>query len=131
VKSLFIAESVVVGIMGSALILFPAGAPSLTFGSSLEGPVGTVIARGIGALLIVLAWVWRNTSQSRPTNRLIGGMLLYDVGVGVVLLYSRFSDGLTGVLLWPTVALHLALGLWCLVCLIRDTRSQRLVRASE
>jgi hypothetical protein len=111
VESLFIAESVVVWITGSALILFPAASPSLTFGSSLEGPVGTVIVRGIGALLIVLAWVWRHASESRPTNRLICGMLLYDFGVAAVLLESRFSEGLTGVLLWPTVALHLALGL--------------------
>jgi hypothetical protein len=37
------------------------------------------------------------------------GMLIYSAGVTVYLASVRFAGGMTGVLLWPAVVLHLSL----------------------
>jgi hypothetical protein len=123
-KSLFIAESAAIGVAGLALALFPSIAVSLMFRTSLDGSVGAVVGRGTGVVLLtlgIICWVWRNTTESR-TNGRIGVVLFYDISIVAVLICARFADGLTGPALWPYVALHLGLGVWCLLWLFRGPR---------
>ena len=47
-------------------------------------------------------------------------MVFYNIAVAAVLAFASFGHGLHGVLLWPAVAFHVAMGVWCLVCLLRD-----------
>jgi hypothetical protein len=47
-------------------------------------------------------------------------MVFYNFAVGCVLVFASFGDGLYGVLLWPAVAFHVAMGAWCVATLSRS-----------
>ena len=83
----------------------------LLLGEQLTG-VAIPVARVAGIALIALGIAcW-------PAPPLVG-MLTYSTIVTLYLAYLGFAGGLTGVLLWPAVALHVVLsillgGAWCL-----------------
>lgn len=86
---------------GLALLLVPSFVALLLLGEELDG-VAIPVARVAGIALIglgVACW---------PGPPLIG-MLAYSAAVAVYLAYIGFAGGLTGVLLWPAVVLHLIL----------------------
>jgi hypothetical protein len=43
-------------------------------------------------------------------------MLLYNVAAGAVLANAGAGVRLVGVLMWPAVALHAGLAVWCIAC---------------
>jgi hypothetical protein len=45
-------------------------------------------------------------------------MLLYNVLVVALLLYASLALALSGLGLWPAVALHLAFAFWCMASLV-------------
>ena len=96
---------------GLALLIVPALVGQLLLGEELTG-VAIQVARLAGIALIALGIAcW-------PGPALVG-MLIYSALVTLYLAYLGFAGGLTGVLLWPAVALHVALSIllgraWCL-----------------
>jgi hypothetical protein len=64
----------------------------------------------------VACWLARNDPRSRATSGLTAAMLLYNAVV-VVLARTGTASGLGGVGLWPAAVLHLAMAVWCVVCL--------------
>jgi hypothetical protein len=83
---------------GLALLIVPAFVVQLLFGQDLTG-VAVPIARVTGIALVGLGIsLW-------PGPPLVG-MLIYSTAVALYLLYVGVSGGLTGILLWPVVALH-------------------------
>jgi hypothetical protein len=110
---LLIAEAVVVGMAGLALLLIPSMAVSVAFRSSLNDSVGTFVGRVAGATLFtlgIICWMWRNSPGNRTRTGLAGAMLFYDTALVVVLLSAPFSDGLSGAGRWPAIAIRLGLG---------------------
>ena len=108
------------GLAGLLLLLFPSQAVSLLVGTPLEGPSGYVLGRIAAAGLLALGiacWVARDESKSRAAAGLILALVLYDAIVVVLLLYVRLVAGNSGLILWPAVALHFALGAWSVLCL--------------
>jgi hypothetical protein len=99
---------------GLALLIAPSLVGQLLLGEQLTG-VAIPVARVSGIALIGLAVAcW-------PGPPLIG-MLTYSASVTMYLAYFGFASGLTGVLLWPVVILHMILT----ALLTRDaTRTQR------
>jgi hypothetical protein len=88
---------------GLALVIVPSVVGKLLLGEELSG-VAVPIARVAGIALIALGIAcW-------PGPPLVG-MLTYSALVTLYLAYIGFADGLTGVLLWPAVALHLVLSI--------------------
>jgi hypothetical protein len=86
---------------GLALLIVPSLVGQLLFGEELTG-VAILVARVTGIALIALGVAcW-------PGTPLIG-MLIYSALVTLYLAYVGFADSLTGILLWPVVALHLIL----------------------
>ena len=66
-------------------------------------------------------------SRDRGSPALLGvlaGILVYDVTVAGLLAFAGGSLGLAGVALWPAVALHAALAVWCVACLQRMLRAE-------
>jgi hypothetical protein len=119
-KTLLIVKSVVECLAGLALALFPSMPVSLLLGSPPNGAVGIVVCRIGGTALLTMGiacWWARNDSQSRAATGLIVAMLVYDVTVVVILILARFAARLSGIGLWPAVALHSGLGFWSLLCL--------------
>jgi hypothetical protein len=87
--------------MGLALLVVPALVGWLLFGEELTG-IAIPVARVAGIALIALGVAW----WPGPPRV---GMLIYSVAVMLYLAYIGFAGGLTGILLWPAVALHVTL----------------------
>jgi hypothetical protein len=86
---------------GAALLITPSLVGQLLFGEDLTG-VAIPVARVAGIALIALAIAcWPGPP--------LAGMLTYNAAVTVYLAYLGFAGGLTGIFLWPVVALHLVL----------------------
>ncbi len=102
---------------GLALLIVPSLVGQLLLGEQLAG-VAIPAARVAGIALIALGIAcW-------PGPPLVG-MVTYSAFVTVYLAYLGFAGGLTGVLLWPAVVLHVILT----VLLTRDlTRMRRELR---
>jgi hypothetical protein len=86
---------------GMALLIVPSLVGRLLFGEELAG-VAIPVARVTGIALIglgVACW---------PGSQRVG-MLIYSAVVTLYLAYVGFAVGLTGILLWPAVVLHLIL----------------------
>jgi len=83
---------------GLALLVAPSLVGQLLLGQEFTG-VTIPVARVTGIALIALGVAcW-------PGRQLIG-MLIYSAGVTLYLAYIGFAGGLTGVFLWPAVAVH-------------------------
>jgi hypothetical protein len=102
---------------GVALLIVPSFVGQLLLGEQLTD-VAVPVARVAGIALIALGIAcW-------PGPPLVG-MLSYSVLATLYLAYLGFAGGLTGVLLWPVVVLHVILT----ALLIRDvTRTRRDLR---
>src|SRR5512139_1336685 len=86
---------------GVALLIVPSLVGRLLLGEELTG-IAIPVARVAGIALIALGVAcW-------PGPPLVG-MLIYSVAVTLYLAYVGFAGGLTGILLWPAVILHLIL----------------------
>ena len=88
---------------GLALLIVPSLVGQLLLGEELTG-IAIPVARVAGIALIGLGIAcW-------PGPPLVG-MLTYSAVVALYLAYLGFAAGLTGILLWPAVVLHLVLSI--------------------
>jgi hypothetical protein len=88
---------------GLALLIVPSLVGLLLLGEEVTG-VAIPVARVAGIALIALGIAcW-------PGPPLVG-MLTYSAAVTLYLAHLGFAGGLTGVLLWPAVALHVVLSI--------------------
>jgi hypothetical protein len=86
---------------GVALLMAPSRVGQWLFGVELTG-VALTVARVTGIALIALGVAcWPGTP--------LVGMLTYSAAVTLYLAYVGVAGGLTGVLLWPAVVLHVIL----------------------
>ncbi len=86
---------------GLALLLVPALVGRLLLGEELTG-IAIPVARVAGIALIALGVAcWPGTPRV--------GMLIYSAAVALYLAYLGFAGGLSGILLWPAVVLHVIL----------------------
>jgi len=107
---------------GLALLLAPSLGTGLLLGVSLDTPAPMVLGRIAGAALLslgVACWLARDAGATRAGHGLVTAMLFYNCAAAAVLGYAGAGAGLAGMLLWPAVALHSALTVWCLACLLR------------
>ena len=97
-KNVLIFAAVAEVATGLALLIVPSLVGQLLLGEGLTG-VAIPVARVTGIALIGLAVAcW-------PGPPLVG-MLIYSAAVASYLAYLGFAAGLTGIFLWPAVALH-------------------------
>jgi hypothetical protein len=88
---------------GLALLIVPSLVGRLLLGEELTG-IAIPVARVAGIALIALGIAcWPGTP--------LVGMLIYSAAVTLYLVYVGFAGGLTGILLWPAVAIHAVLAL--------------------
>ncbi len=87
--------------LGLVLLVYPPIVVRLLFGAEIAG-AGLVMSRVAGIALIALGVTcWPGTP--------LVGMLTYSAAVTLYLAYVGFACGLTGILLWPAVVLHVIL----------------------
>ena len=100
VKKVLILAAIAEGMTGLALLVVPSFVGRLLFSEELTG-AGMLAGRVTGIALIALSVAcWPGPP--------VAGMLTYSALVTVYLAYLGFA-GLTGILLWPVVLLHLVL----------------------
>jgi hypothetical protein len=100
-KKALIFAAVGEAIVGLVLLIVPSLVGQLLLGEDLTG-VAIPVARVAGIALIGLGIAcWPGPP--------LAGMLTYSTILTLYLAYLGFAGGLTGILLWPVVALHVAL----------------------
>ena len=101
---------------GAALLIVPSLVGRLLFGEAFAG-VAIPVARVTGIALIALGIAcW-------PGPPLVG-MLTYSAAITLYLAYVGFVGGLTGILLWPAVVLHVILTALLTRALLRDKETK-------
>ena len=88
--------------VGAGLALLTA--PSLVFGTEIDTPTGSTVARIAGAALLaigVACWLARHDGQSQAARGLVGGLVVYNALVVAVLVYAGTALGLSSGGLWP------------------------------
>jgi hypothetical protein len=119
-RTLLIVTTLLEAAGGIALAASPSLLIPLLIGSPLDIRSGSVVGRLAGVAVLTLGlvcWLARNEQPSRVTAGPVAAMLFYNVAVATVLVYARLGLDLSGIGLWPTVALHAALAVWCIACL--------------
>jgi hypothetical protein len=120
VRKLLIMSALVETAAGLTLLFSPPLVAALLLGASLDAPAALVVARVAGAALLSLGgacWLARDDGPSRAARGLVAAMLLYNCAAIAVLANAAAGARLVGVLMWPAVALHAVLAVWCIACL--------------
>jgi hypothetical protein len=103
--------------IGVMLLLSPPLVSGLLLGTSLDAPAALILGRIAGAALLafgVACWLARDDGPGLARRGLIAAMLLYNCAAVALLAHAGAVEGLVGVLLWPAVALHATLAVWCI-----------------
>jgi hypothetical protein len=125
---IFVVTAVLEAGTGLALVASPALPVWLLFGTALDTPTATAIARVAGAALLslgVACWLVRHDAPSRAATGLTAAMLVYNIAVAALLAYAGLVSGLLGIGLWPGIVLHVLMAIWCLVCLRKQRTFDR------
>jgi hypothetical protein len=114
-KKLLTITAIIEAGTGLGLLAVPAIVARLLLGAKLDTPAALTVARvGGTALLSIGLACWLGRENGRA---LVAAMLLYNVFVVGLLAHAALGLELSGLGLWPVVALHLAFALWCMACL--------------
>ncbi len=102
---------------GVALIISPHAVASLLLGADLAG-AGIAVGRVAGIALLSLGLVCWMSRQDASNTAVLAAMLSYNLLVTAYLIYLGLGAKLTGIILWPAVAIHAVLTLlFAYVCL--------------
>src|SRR3954470_24937571 len=125
-KKLLVVTALIETATGVMLLVSPPLVVALLLGASLDAPAALVVARIAGAALLSFGcacWLARNDGPNRAVPGLVAPMLLYNSVAVAVLANAGVGARLVGVLMWPTIALHAALAVWCIACLRSGPRA--------
>jgi len=107
---------------GLGLMAVPSVVARLLLDSPLDTSAAVMLGRIAGAALLALGvacWLARDDTQSRAARGLVVAMLMYNIPATAVLAFAGIALGLHGVALWPAVALHAVMAVWCITTLLR------------
>ena len=119
-RNLIIVTALIEAIAGVTLLCLPALVIWGGFGVEAPSAEALAVGRLGGAGLLALGvacWVARGDRGSLSQRGLLWGALTYNVGASVVLAGTGSLAHMSGIGLWPAVALHTALTLWCVAAL--------------
>ena len=125
-KNLLIVTALVETATGVMLLVSPTLVVAFLLGASLDAPAALVVARMAGAALLSLGcacWLARNDGPNRAVGGMVAAMLLYNTVAVAVLANAAVGVRLAGVLMWPAVALHAVLAVWCIAAMGRYVRA--------
>ena len=114
-NSFLIVVAAVEAATGLGLLLLPSVAFALLLGLESAAVEAIFVGRIAGAALVaigVASWMARRDRVSHSLFGLLIGILIYNTGVSILLVYAAAVLKMTGVMLWPTVAFHALLAVW-------------------
>jgi hypothetical protein len=120
-KLLLIVMAVVEMGTGVALFIAPSLIVELLLGEGLSSPQSLLLGQVTGAALIsigVACWLTGNGDSSGHRG-MVGGMLIYNLAVPVILIRAAIALGIRGIALLPASVLHMGLAISCVTCLRR------------
>jgi hypothetical protein len=118
-KKLLTITAIIEAATGVGLLAAPAVLAQLLLGATLDTPAAVTVARLAGAALLALGvacWLSRDNGRA-----LVVAMLFYNVIAAAILACAAVGLALSGIGLWPTIALHTALAGWCAAALLKRT----------
>jgi hypothetical protein len=127
-RRLLVATAVIEGAAGVALLIWPSATVGALVGPTvvLSSAALTLLRLG-GAVLLAVgagAGLASRRPESRAARGVVWGMTLYNLGAAGGLCVPKLALSQGGALLWPAVALHAAMGVWCVICLRRARRPE-------
>jgi hypothetical protein len=125
-KRLFTATAAIEVGTGLALLIAPVVTAHLLLGAEISGaaiPIARVTAAALLGLGIA-CWFARVDVQSRAARGLAVAILIYDFGAVLVLGAAGVQLQTAGINLWLAVALHGAMGIWCIALLSKKATLQ-------
>ena len=119
-KRLLIATAVIELGPGVGLLCWPSAVVALLLGTPLDTVATLALGRLAGAALLTLAlacWLARDHGQNPAARGVVVAMTLYNLGAVIVLGAAALQLPAHGLALRAVVALHAAMGAWCVVSL--------------
>jgi len=101
---------------GLCLLILPALLFAVLLGLDPATADAIFVGRLAGAALLaigVASWMARIDERTPAQLGLLTGILVYNVAATLLLAYAGAVLKMVGVLLWPAVALHAVLAIWC------------------
>jgi hypothetical protein len=121
-KKLLVVTAVIEVGAGVALMCCPSATVALLLGSPLDTPAAVTLGRVAGAALFALGvacWIAQYDAQSFAARGLVSAMALYNLGAVIILGAGGFWLQPVGIALWPAVALHAVMAIWCVTYLLK------------
>jgi hypothetical protein len=111
---------------GICLLFLPAVVFAALLGLADATREAIFVGRLTGAALFaigVASWMARTDTRSPAQLGLLTGIFIYNVAASTLLGLASALLKMVGVLLWPAVALHAVLAVWCFICLRRASEA--------
>ena len=119
-KLLLVVTACVESATGLCLLFMPAIMFAMLLGLENATIDTTLVGRIAGAALLaigVASWIARADALTHAHLGLLTGIFVYDALASILLAFAGAVLQMIGPLLWPAVALHAVLAIWCLGCL--------------
>ena len=120
-KQLLVVTAVIEAGAGVAIVCFPSKMVELLMGSPLDDRPSAAIVRVAGGALLALGiacWLASRNARTRCARGWVTVMTMYNLSAATALGIVGLRSPSAGVLLWPTVVLHAAMALWCIIGLL-------------
>jgi|WetSurMetagenome_2_1015567.scaffolds.fasta_scaffold01796_8 uncharacterized RDD family membrane protein YckC len=124
-KSLLVVTAVMEAGAGVALLGFPATTVELLLSPSLDTLPSMTLFRVVGGLLLgvgIACWFASRDTLKPCARRMVIRMTVYNTSGVVLLGVVGMSVARAGILLWPTVVIHAAMAVRCVVCLLNTSK---------
>ena len=111
---------------GVGLLIFPSTVVVMLLATPLETTATMTLGRIAGAALLALGiacWLARDETQSHGGREMVVAMIFYNVGAVLILGAAGIGSQPVGFALWPAVALHAVMVVWCGVSLTNADRT--------
>ena len=126
-KLLLIVTAVLEAGVGVALLAFPSATVVLLLATPLEASAAVTLGRVAGAALLALGvanWLVQFDERSDAARALVVAMVVYNLGAVAILGTAGILSQPVGIALWPGVVVHLAMAVWCVLCLLKTPRKK-------
>jgi hypothetical protein len=118
-KLLLLITALVEAATGLCLLFLPAVLFAVLLGLHRPTVDMIFVGRFAGAALFAIgiaSWMARADTRTPAQQGLLTGILIYEAAASMLLAFAGSILKMNGILLWPAVAIHAILAIWCFIC---------------
>jgi hypothetical protein len=119
-KLFLLTTALVEAATGLCLIFLPTIVFAVLLGLDHPTVDAIFVGRLAGVALFAIgiaSWIARVDTRNPAQFGLLAGILIYDAAASMLLAFAGSILKMIGILLWPAVAIHAILAVWCFSCL--------------